>query len=258
MIHIKTQQEIAAMREGGQILADILHELSITVRPGMTTKDLDVIAEDLMFKKKVKPSFKGYHDYPAVICTSINEEIVHGIPTSRVIQDGDIIKIDCGVVHKGFHTDSATCIMIGHVKPDVRKFVLTVQKSFERGLAAVRPGARTGDIGFAVQHHIESNGYSIVRDFIGHGVGKSLHEEPEIHNVGSKGKGVLLVPGMVIAIEPIVAMGQRYSRILKDDWTAVTKDNSLACQVEHTIAILESGAEVLTMYNNTINNIYPQ
>ncbi len=258
MIHIKTPEEIAAMREGGKILAEILHELALFTKIGMRTEELNLKAEMLMAKFDVAPSFKGYRGYPAVICTSVNEEVIHAIPGKRILQDGDIISIDGGVIHKGFHTDAAVTIMLGNVKPEVRVFVKTVQQSQEKAFAVIKPGARVGDIGFAVQQWIESHGYSVVRDFIGHGVGRQLHEEPEVPNFGKKGKGPVLLPGMVIAIEPIIAMGSRFVDILTDSWTVITRDGSLACQVEHTVAITPSGYEILTKYNNNINNIYPQ
>jgi len=256
MIHIKTPEEIAAMREGGKILAEILHELALAAKIGMRTEELNIKAEALMAKFNVAPSFKGYRGYTAVVCTSVNEEVVHAIPGKRVLNDGDIMSIDCGVIHKGFHTDAAVTVMLGNVKPEVRAFVKTVQQSFEKGLAAIKPGAHIGDIGFAVQQWIESHGYSVVRDFIGHGVGRNLHEEPEVPNFGKKGKGPALIPGMVIALEPIIAMGARFVDILQDKWTAVTRDSKPACQIEHTIAITPSGYEVLTKYDNTINSVY--
>lgn len=258
MIHIKTPEEIAAMREGGKILAEILHKLALFAKIGMRTEELNFRAEVLMAKYDVAPSFKGYHGYPAVICTSVNEEVVHAIPGKRILKDGDILSIDGGVIHKGFHTDAAVTIMLGNVKPEVQAFVQTVQQSQEKAFAAIKPGVHVGDIGFAVQQWIESHGYSVVRDFIGHGVGRQLHEEPEVPNFGKKGKGPILLPGMVIAIEPIIAMGRRFVDILADNWTAVTRDGSPACQVEHTVAITSSGYEILTRYNNNINNIYPQ
>ena len=258
MINIKTPQEIAAMREGGKILGEILHELAITTKVGMTTGDINVKAEALMAKYKVAPSFKGYQGFPAVVCTSVNEENVHAIPGKGRLEDGDIISIDCGVVVKGFHTDAAVAVMLGNVDPKIRLFVETVQKSFDKGLKEIKPGAHTGDIGYAVQHVIEGGGYNVVRDYIGHGVGRALHEEPEVHNIGKKGKGVLLVPGMVIAVEPIIAMGERFYVVQPDQWTVVTRDGSPACQVEHTIAITPTGYEVLTKYGNTTNAIYSQ
>lgn len=258
MITIKTPEEVAAQREGGKILAEILHELALATKPSITTGDLNILAEALIEKHHVAPSFKGYKGFPGVICTAVNEEIVHGIPGKRKIEDGDIITIDGGVIVRGMHTDAAVTIMVGNVKPEVRKFVQIVGKSFDKALAVIRPGAHVGDIGFAIQTWIESNGYSVVRDFVGHGVGRNLHEEPQIPNFGKKGKGPLLVSGMVIAVEPIITMGERFSEIQKDGWTAVTRDGSWAAQVEHTIAITPSGCEVLTKYNGTINCIYPQ
>lgn len=257
MIHIKTPEEISAMRAGGKILAEILHELALATKIGMRTEELNLKAETLMAKFGVAPSFKGYHGFPAVICTSVNEEVVHAIPGKRILNDGDIISIDGGVIHKGFHTDAAVTIMLGNVKPEVRTFVKTVQQAFEKALAVLKPGAHIGDIGFAVQQWIESHGYSVVRDFIGHGVGRNLHEAPEVPNCGKRGNGPALIPGMVIAIEPIIAMGARFVDISQDKWTASTRDGKPACQIEHTIAITPSGYEVLTNYNNTINSIYP-
>lgn len=258
MIHIKMPDEIAAMREGSRILAQILHELAISVKPGMQTIALDILAEALMSRHNVAPSFKGYRGFPQVTCISINEEVVHAIPGTRVIKDGDIISIDCGVIHKGFHTDAAVTVLVGNVAPEAKAFVKSAQAAFERAIAEIKPGCRTGDIGFAIQQYIESRGYSIVRDFVGHGVGRNLHEEPEVANFGKKGKGPILLPGMTIAIEPIIAMGRKEVDILPDQWTAVTRDKSLACQIEHTLAITLTGYEILTKYNNTINAIYPQ
>lgn len=258
MIHIKTPDEIVAMGEGGQILRRILHELALAVKVGMTTDELNLKAEALIEQYGVAPSFKGYRGFPKVICTSINEEVVHAIPGKRIINDGDIISIDGGVIHKGFHTDCAITVLVGNVKPEIKRFVQTAQKALGKAISIIKPGVKTEDLGFAIQQIIESGGYSVVRDFIGHGVGRALHEDPPVPNFGKKGKGALLLPGMVIAIEPIVAMGERFTEILKDGWTVITRDNSIACQVEHTIAITKNGAEVLTKYNNTINNIYPQ
>lgn len=258
MIHIKTPEEISAMREGGKILAEILHKLALQTKIGMRTEELNLRAETLMERFGVEPSFKGYHGYPAVICTSTNEEVVHAIPGKRMLYDGDIISIDAGIFYRGFHTDAAITVILGNAKEAVRTFVKCVQQSFEKALSVIKPGVRTGDIGFTIQQWIESHGYSVVRDFIGHGVGRNLHEEPGVPNFGKIGKGTLLVPGMVIAVEPIIAMGERFIDILPDKWTAVTRDKKPACQVEHTIAITPAGGEVLTKYNSTINCIYSQ
>ncbi|MBI5413080.1 type I methionyl aminopeptidase [Candidatus Peregrinibacteria bacterium] len=258
MIQIKTPREIAAMREGGKILAEILHELAISAHVGMATEELDIKSQALMSKYDVAPSFKGYRGYPASVCVSINEEVVHGIPGKRTLDDGDIIKIDCGIIHKGMHTDSCVAVMIGNVKPEIREFVNTVAKSLENVFKIIKPGVRVGDIGHEIQKCVESRGYSAVHEYTGHGVGKNLHEEPEIPNHGKKGKGPILLPGMVIAVEPIIAMGNRFVYTLKDDWTAVTRDSSPSCQVEHTIAITSSGYEVLTKYHDTTNLVYSQ
>lgn len=258
MVSIKTQEEISHMREGGKILAEILHELAIATKIGMTTDDLNTKAEAMMFKFNVAPSFKGYHGFPRSLCTSINEEVVHAIPGKRTLNDGDIISIDCGIIHKGMHTDAAVTVMLGKTPERVKKFVNIVGKTFDKIIPLIRPGNHIGDIGNAIQLWIEGNGYSVVRDFIGHGVGRALHEDPEVPNCGKKGAGPILVPGMTIAIEPIIAMGQRFIKTLPDGWTAVTKDNEAACQVEHTFLITNSGNEILTRYNNAINCVYVQ
>jgi len=257
-ISIKTKEEIALMRESGRILATILHGLVPFVKPGITTKEIDLKAQAKIAEHSVDSSFKGYHGFPAVTCISINEEIVHAIPGKRVVKDGDIVTIDCGVIYKGFHSDSAITVMVGNVDPEVQKFVRHVQKALEKGVEVIKPGARIGDIGYAIQSYLEGHGYEIVREFIGHGIGRSMHEQPEVPNFGKKGKGPLLVPGMTIAIEPIATMGERYSNVLADEWTAVTRDGLVACQIEHSIAITDTGYEVLTQYNNTINNVYAQ
>lgn len=256
MISIKTPAEIQAMREGGKILAEILHELALTAKIGVTTEELNTKAEALMSKYRVLPSFKNYRGYPASICTSINEEVVHAIPCKRILNDGDILKIDCGVFYKGMHTDAAVCVMLGNVPEKTRNFVLNVQKALEKGIAEVKPNARIGDIGFAIHRHITNCDYSVVHEYIGHGIGKSLHEEPEVPNEGKKGKGPLLLPGMTIAIEPIIAMGERFIDVLKDKWTSVTRDGMPSCQIEHTVLVTTTGCEVLTKYNNTTFSVY--
>ncbi|MFA6521756.1 MAG: type I methionyl aminopeptidase [Candidatus Gracilibacteria bacterium] len=258
MVNHKTPEQIAAMREGGKILAEILHELALAARPGISTADLNIKAEAAMARFGVDPSFKGYHGFPASICTAINEEVVHGIPGKRTLDDGDIISIDCGIIHKGMHTDAAVAVMIGKVDPKVVDFVKTTQLALEKAISVIKPGNYVGDIGFAIQNLVESRGYSIVREYTGHGVGVNLHESPEIPNFGTKGKGVMLVPGMTLAIEPIIAMGKRFADTLKDDWTVITRDGLPACQIEHTVVINASGCEVLTKYSGNINSVYPQ
>lgn len=255
---IKNKAEQQLMREAGKILAEILHDLALATKPGVTTGDLDRRAEELMEKYHVLSNFKGYHGFPGVSCISVNEEVVHGIPGNRIINDGDIVTIDCGVIVKGLHSDAAVTVLVGNVNPEVKKFVEVVAQSFDKVLPVIKPGNRVGDIGFVIQQWIESHGYSVVRDFVGHGIGKAMHEEPQVPNFGQKGKGPLLVPGMAIAVEPIITMGKRFVDILEDDWTAVTRDGSMACQVEHTILITENGNEVLTKYNGTTNCVYAQ
>ncbi len=252
---IKTPEQLNYMREGGKILAEILHEVGVMARPGVSCAQLNAKAHELMVKWHVESSFLGYHGFPAVICTAINEEVVHGIPGARVINDGDIVTIDCGVIHKGFHTDAAVTVLVGNVAPEVVKFVETVQKCFDKVLPFVKPGNKVGDIGFVIQQWIESNGYSVVRDYVGHGIGRQMHEDPQVPNFGQKNKGFQLVSGMAIAIEPIINMGARFVDTLEDDWTVVTRDGAMACQIEHTIAITESGPEVLTKYSGTINSV---
>lgn len=256
MIPIKTLSEIEAMREGGRILAEILHKLAMSAKIGVSTKKLDAEAESLMKQYSVIPSFKGYREFPATICTSINEEVVHGIPSDRILKNGDILSIDCGILHKGMHTDSAVAIMLGDVAPSTKNFVLGVQKALEKGIRAIAPGCYVEDVSFAIGSHIKHCGYSVVHEFIGHGVGKSLHEPPEVPNEGQKGKGPMLLHGMTIAIEPIIAMGKRFIETLPDKWTAVTRDKSPACQVEHTVLITKTGYEILTKYDNNINLVY--
>ena len=243
---IKSAAEITAMREGGKILARILHETATQVRPGITTKELDLFAENLMKKYDVAPSFKGYNGFPAVLCTSVNEEVVHAIPGKRVLHEGDIISIDGGVIHKGLHSDACVTVGVGKIDDKNRHFIETAYRALESALAELRPGARAGDVGAAIEKFVGSRGYSVTHDFIGHGIGYKLHEPPEIPNYGKRGKGPLFLPNMTICIEPIILMGERYTKTLEDDWTAVSKDGSRACQVEHTILITEDGYEVLT------------
>lgn len=243
---IKTEEEIEKMRRGSKILALILQELKQTVRPGITTKELDTKAEKLMAQFGVLPSFKGYRGYPSVICTNVNEEVVHAIPGDRILQEGDIISIDGGVIFEGFHSDAAITLPVGKVSEDTLAFIRIAEEALVLGIGQAKPGNKTGDIGFVIQRHIESHGYGVVREFVGHGIGRVLHEPPEIPNFGKRGKGLLLVPGMTICIEPIITKGQRFTKILNDGWTAVTRDGSLACQVEHTVLITPNGPEILT------------
>lgn len=254
MIIIKTPQEIALMREGGKILALILEELGQAVKPGIKTIDLDKLAESRVFKYGVKASFKGYKPsfnsenggYPANVCVSVNEEVVHGIPGERVLREGDIVSLDMGVLHKGYYTDAAITVGAGKISPMAQKLIDVTKKSLELGIAEVKAGNHLGDIGFAIQSYAEKNGFSVVRDLVGHGVGKLIHEEPEIPNYGKRGKGLELKEGMTLALEPMINIGDWRVKVMPDTWTFVTQDKSLSAHFEHTVAITENGAEVLT------------
>lgn len=246
MIIVKTAQEIDIMRESGQVLNLVLAETAKQAVPGITTKELDSFAENLIRKHKMKPGFKGYNGFPATLCTSVNEQIVHGIPGDYKLKTGDIIGIDCGVKHQGLYTDSALTVLVGEVDPNVQFFVKTVKKALNKCIKVVKPGNRIGDISNVIQKTIEQSGFSAVRDCVGHGVGRNLHEDPEICNFGRKGTGEKLEPGMTLAIEPIANRGSFQTRTLKDRWTVVSVDGSLSAHFEHTVAVTENGFEVLT------------
>jgi len=246
-IGIKDADEIKSMREGGRILGLILHELGKNIRPGMTGLELDHLAEKMMKEYHVLPSFKGYRGFPNVCCVNINDEVVHGIPTDREFQEGDIVTVDCGVVFNDFHTDSAITKGVGHIKPELKKFIETAEKALKKAIETARPGIRIRTISGVIEDIIKKNGYSVVYDLIGHGIGHHLHEDPQVPNFRDPDDaGPILQPGMTIAIEPIFAMGNSRVKTLKDHWTIVTADGSPAVQVEHTIAITEKGCEVLT------------
>jgi methionyl aminopeptidase len=249
-ITIKESSEIAIMREGGKILGIILSDLQKMVIPGTTTKELNDRAESLMHKYQVEASFKGYRGYPSAICASINEEVVHGIPGPRKIMEGDIVTIDCGVFHKGFHTDSAISVGAGTLPAEKSKLIATAEKALVKAIEAVRPGIRIRVISEIIQNTVEKNGYSVIRDLVGHGIGREIHEDPQIPNFRDKDPGPILQTGMTIAIEPIIAMGDYDVKILRDGWTFVTKDKSPSAQVEHTVVVTEKGAEILTKRPN--------
>jgi methionyl aminopeptidase len=245
---IKTPEEIKLMRESGRILATIFEELKTFVKPGMSTKEVDLYAESLTRKFKVKPAFKGYQGFPGVICASVNENVVHSIPTKkRILKNGDIFTIDCGVIYKDWYSDSAITLLIGDVDPKVKEFVSVVKKALYMAIDKVKPGVRVNIIGDTVQKYVEDqHGYSIVKDLTGHGIGRNLHEEPFIFNFRDTRKGIILKEGMTIAIEPIANMGSGKIKTLNDKWTVVSADKSMSCQWEHTIAITKNGAEILT------------
>ncbi|MGE3845066.1 MAG: type I methionyl aminopeptidase [Vicinamibacterales bacterium] len=247
MIVCKSPAELEKMWAANQLVADILQELRHLVAPGVTTGELDERAERVTRDAGAEPAFKGYRGYPASLCASVNEEVVHGIPSRRrVLKAGDIVSLDMGVKLAGFFGDSAITVPVGEVSTGVEQLLQVTQDSLERAIAEVKPGARVSDIGHAVQTWVEAHGFAVVREFVGHGVGRALHEEPQIPNYGPRGRGPRLAEGMVLAIEPMVNMGKPGVRVLDDGWTAVTKDGSLSAHFEHTVAVTATGVDVLT------------
>jgi len=246
MIPIKTPDEIESMAQGGKILAGIIKDLRIRVEPGITTRDLDKVANDLIFKSGAKPSFKGYRGFPAALCTSVNEQIVHAVPSNRILEEGNILGLDLGILYKGFHTDMAVTLAIGSVDPEISRLIRVTKKALKRAIARTKPGKTIGDIGHAIQKHIEDQGFSVIRDLCGHGVGKKLHEEPEVPNFGQRHKGPELKPGMVLAIEPMESIGKPGIKKGPDGHAFQTIDNSFSAQLEHTIAVTEKGPRILT------------
>jgi methionyl aminopeptidase len=250
-IPIKTRRELESMREASRHVAEILLELRERVKPGVTTAELERHAEKAIAERGVTSSFKGYDPhglpkYPAVLCVSVNDEIVHGIPGPRVLEAGDIVSLDFGVAVEGWHGDSAVTVAVGEIEPSVQHLLDVTRESLWKGIEAMQPGRRLSDIGHGVQSFVEPEGFSVVRDFAGHGIGRRLHEPPWIPNFGPEGRGPRLLPGMVFAIEPMVNAGEPDVRVLDDEWTAVTADGSLSAHFEHTILITEQGPEVLT------------
>ncbi|HFK1465433.1 type I methionyl aminopeptidase [Bacillus thuringiensis serovar andalousiensis] len=246
MIICKTPREIEIMREAGRIVALTHQELKQHITPGITTKELDQIAEKTIQKYGATPSFKGYNGFPGSICASVNEELVHGIPGKRKLKEGDIISIDIGAKYNGYHGDSAWTYPVGNISESVQKLLDVTEKSLYLGLEQVKPGERLSNISHAVQTHAEENGFSIVREYVGHGIGQDLHEDPQIQHYGPPNRGPRLKPGMVICVEPMVNQGRRYVKTLSDDWTVVTVDGKWCAHFEHTIALTEAGYEILT------------
>lgn len=246
MINIYTDKEIRVMQQGGRILARIMRELRTKVKPGIATKYLDEVAEDLIFKYGAEPSFKGFNNYPASLCTSINQEIVHAVPSDRVLREKDILSLDLGIRYKGYCTDLAVTIPVGEVDNKVQKLIDVTKKALDIGIAQCKPDNHLEDIGWTIQNYVEKQGFNVVRELCGHGVGKEVHEDPQILNYGEKGKGIELKPGMVLALEPMVVMGDWHVEKSKDNFGYKTKDNSLSAHFEHTIAITKKGAKILT------------
>ncbi len=245
-IPIKREHEIEAMRQSGAVAATILEQLKALLAPGVTTKEIDQAAADLMNQYKVKSAFYGYRNFPGYICIGINEEVVHGIGSSRRIQYGDIVKIDVGIICDGWIGDTATTVAVGEIPSATQRLLTATEESLYIGIAAARPGARVGDISHAIENYIKKHQFTVVKEFVGHGVGRHIHEEPQIPNFGRPKTGPILKQGMTLAIEPMVNMGCADVRILADGWTAVTKDNQPSAHYEHTIAITDGEAEILT------------
>jgi methionyl aminopeptidase len=247
VIVCRSAAELERMREAGRLVADVLTELTALVRPGVTTADLDAVAEQRIAKAGATPAFKGYHGYPATICASINEEVIHGIPSGRrILNEGDIISIDVGVSLNGYYGDSAITLPVGQVSEEAARLLRVTEESLYKAIERVRAGNRISDIGHAVQHHVEAHGFSVVREFVGHGIGQRMHEEPQVPNYGEPGRGPRLSEGMVLAIEPMVNAGKPAVKVLADNWTAVTRDGSLSAHFEHTVAVTADGPWILT------------
>lgn len=246
MIVTKSKQEIELMREAGRIVALAHQAIKKAIRPGITTKELDALAEKVIRSYGATPSFKGYGGFPASICTSINEELVHGIPSGRTLKEGDIISIDIGAQYKGYHGDSAWTYPVGEISEEDRRLLQVTEESLYRGLAQIKPGARLSDISHAIQTYVESAGFSIVREYVGHGIGTRLHEDPQVPNFGPPNRGPRLKPGMVLAIEPMVNVGERFVYTRDDRWTVATQDGKNCAHFEHTVAVTETGYEILT------------
>jgi len=246
MIELKNKEQLGKMRAAGQIVAETLEVVKEMVKPGVTTEELDRVAEQHIRKCQAIPAFKGYNGFPATLCTSVNEEVVHGIPGLRALKNGDIISIDCGVLYDGYYGDSAITLPVGEISLECQKLLKVCEESLKLGIAQAFKGNRLFDISYAIQSHVEKNGMSVVRDYVGHGIGRKMHEEPQIPNFGKPGRGPRLEIGMVLAIEPMVNLGGYQVETLKDNWTVVTKDRKASAHFEHTVAITENGPEILT------------
>lgn len=252
MITCRSGAEIERLARVNGLVGRVLSELMAAVQPGVTTNDLDRLAERLLSEAGAAPAFKGYHGFPATICASVNEQVIHGIPSDRALREGDIIAIDMGAKMDGFYGDSAVTVGVGTIAPEAERLLMVTRTALDKAVAVVRPGARVHDIGAAVQQHVEAHGYSVVREFVGHGIGTSLHEEPQIPNYGIAGRGARLAEGMVLAIEPMVNAGKASVKVLGDGWTAVTKDGSLSAHFEHTVVVTDTGVRILTLRDQAV------
>ena len=246
-IIIKSDREITAMRQAGRIVATVLEVLKLKVRPGMKTKELDIIAATELERLGAKPSFKGYRGFPANLCVSVNDEIVHGIPGERVLQEGDIVSLDLGAIFMGFQGNAAITVAIGEISPQAKELIQTAEGALDAGITTAHPEARLGDISAAIQHYAESRGYAVVHEYTGHGIGREMHEEPQIPNFGLPATGPVLKRGMTLALEPMVTAGDWRTRLGSNQWTVFTADGSLCAHFEHTIAITGAKPEVLTI-----------
>ena len=248
MITLKSGGELALMREAGRIVAQVLDQVRETVAPGVTTNDLDAIADEIIVRKhKAIPSFKGYRGFPGMICASVNEEIVHGIPGPRVLNEGDILSVDVGAIYKGFHGDAALTVAVGEIDAESQRLMAVTAEALRVGIAAMQPGNWSTDISKAIEAYVESQGYSVVREYTGHGIGRNMHEDPQIPNYYEPRMGrVRLRPGMTFALEPMVNIGDWRTRVLDDDWTVVTADGKRSAHYEHTVAVTKNGPEILT------------
>jgi methionyl aminopeptidase len=247
VIVCKSPAEIERMRAANALVAQVLAELAAMVAPGVSTLELDAAAEKSVRAAGAEPAFKGYRGYPATLCASVNDQVVHGIPSKRSLASGDIVSLDMGVKLNGFYGDSAVTVAVGQVSDEVKALLRVTEEALEQGILQVRIGGRISDIGHAIQKHVEANGFAVVREFVGHGIGAALHEEPQIANYGEPGRGPRLAEGMTLAIEPMVNMGKPSVKVLADGWTAVTRDGSLSAHFEHTVAVTKNGPLVMTL-----------
>jgi methionyl aminopeptidase len=246
MVIRKSKRELATMREAGRIVAETHARLQDSIRPGVTTAELDALAYEVVTAHGAEPSFLGYRGFPASLCVSINEQVVHGIPGSRVLEEGDVVSLDFGAYYQGYHGDAAITVGVGRVDKKAQDLIETTRGALEAGIAQCTKGKYLGDVSWAIQSRAESQGFSVVRQYVGHGIGRRMHEDPQIPNYGSPGRGMVLKPGMTFALEPMVNVGTYLTRVLDDDWTVVTADGELSAHFEHTIAITEAGPEILT------------
>ena len=248
MVILKTKKELGKMRDSGYIVGEVLNELKLSIEPGITTAYLNNKAEKIILQHKAIPAFLNYKGYPFTICTSINEEVIHGLPSSRKLVGGDIISIDVGVNYKGWFGDASFTVGVGVISPQAEKLINVTEECLHRGITNAVPGARLGDISNTIQTHAEASGFGVIRDYVGHGIGRGLHEDPQVKNYGKKGEGLLLKSGMVLAIEPMIVEKYHETKVLENNWTVVTKDGGLAAHFEHTVAITEEGPSILTFF----------